>query len=906
MSVVVGIKSVFDAKGIKDAEKAFGGVSNSVGKLAGTLGVALSGAALISFGKNSLKAAEDAQVANNRLDAIAESMGIFGSETDAVTGRLKSFAEQQMMIVGADDELIKSTQAKLLTFQNLAVTADQAGGAFDRATIAAFDLGAAGFGSAESAATQLGKALQDPVGQLGALRKAGVTFTDSEKEKIKVLVESGEVLKAQDMLLSAIEKQVGGTAAATVTSTQKMALIFGELAETTGAALLPAAEAVATTLQTQLVPIIEQLGAYLESPEGSAAIQNFANAIAGAVTNLIDAAKWIGENFDAVSRLATGIGIAVGVYKTLETTLAVAKVAQLLFNSAALANPYVFGAILIAGGISLVAGVVTGLANQFGNATTETDNAANAAARLNNADLSRLDGRLGNLQIQANNVANALNAASGIPAPVTTDVPRPNNPRPGQKFTFYRLNGPNNQAIWYEQTWTGTEWTKAKKVTYTPTGGGAKDEKDTTAERFAKVQDVIKKAQKAILQAEKDYARTRFQLIRDSGERVTAIEKEFEDKRKDFVKESVSRLTDAFRSATQLSLGDLFNKKTETQLLTDVRRISENLTLTVTKEVEKSTFSSVQSIVDGLRERLTGSRKLLENASKLSAAGFSETFIQQVIETGAETGNELASAILAASPETQAQMRQLFNELESVSATGMDAVAQQILDKSAQFKTGLLAIQLELDNALIAEQARLSTALAEAGIAFAAAMADIKATFMEDLGSFDGWFAGLKGTIDALLLKMNELKGKGLTDVQKAITMPNTGTILANAQVTSDVTFSSLAPLKAVQGIVIDSLEDVAGTVAYLQARIDAGNRYITNIGKNTQLGMDARGRVTGFEQELATLRANTALGTVAGTTININVKTDTTQSQAMVGKTIGNIVTKYVTTGGQVLVSGQ
>jgi hypothetical protein len=906
MSVVVGIKSVFDAKGIKDAEKAFGGVSNSVGKLAGTLGVALSGAALISFGKNSLKAAEDAQVANNRLDAIAESMGIFGSETDAVTGRLKSFAEQQMMIVGADDELIKSTQAKLLTFQNLAVTADQAGGAFDRATIAAFDLGAAGFGSAESAATQLGKALQDPVGQLGALRKAGVTFTDSEKEKIKVLVESGEVLKAQDMLLSAIEKQVGGTAAATVTSTQKMALIFGELAETTGAALLPAAEAVATTLQTQLVPIIEQLGAYLESPEGSAAIQNFANAIGGAVTNLIDAAKWIGENFDAVSRLATGIGIAVGVYKTLETTLAVAKVAQLLFNSAALANPYVFGAIMIAGGISLVAGVVTGLANQFGNATTETDNAANAAARLNNADLSRLDGRLGNLQIQANNVANALNAASGIPAPVTTDVPRPNNPRPGQKFTFYRLNGPNNQAIWYEQTWTGTEWTKAKKVTYTPTGGGAKDEKDTTAERFAKVQDVIKKAQKAILQAEKDYARTRFQIIRDSDQRVTAIDKEFAEKREDFVKQSVSRLTDAFRSATQLSLGDLFNKKTETQLVTDVKRISESLTLTVTKEVEKSTFSSIQSIVDGLRERLAGSRKLLENASKLSAAGFSETFIQQVIETGAETGNELASAILAASPETQAQMRQLFNELESVSATGMDAIAQQILDKSEQFKTGLLAIQLELDLALEAEQARLSTALIEAGIAFAAAMDDIKATFMEDLGSFDGWFAGLKGTIDALLLKMKELKGSALTDVQKAITAPGTGKLLSEAKITTDVAFESLAPLKAVQGIVIDSLEDVAGTVAYLQARIDAGNRYITNIGKNTQLGMDARGRVTGFEQELATLRANTALGTVAGTTININVKTDTTQSQAMVGKTIGNIVTKYVTTGGQVLVSGQ
>jgi len=248
-------------------------------------------------------------------------------------------------------------------------------------------------------------------------------------------------------------------------------------------------------------------------------------------------------------------------------------------------------------------------------------------------------------------------------------------------------------------------------------------------------------------------------------------------------------------------------------------------------------------------------------------------------------------------------MRQLFNELETVSQTGMDAIAKQILDKSELFKVGLQAIQIELDNALIAEQARLSAALIEAGIAFSAAMADIKATFLEDLDSFDGWFAGLKGTIDSLLLKMKELQGTALTDVQKAITMPGTGTQLAGASVTQSVAIKDIANAG---GVVIDSMADVAGTIAYLKARIEAGNRYITNIGKTTQLGIDAAGRVSGFEKELATLQGNAAAGSAVGTTININVKTDTTQSQAMVGKTIGNIVTKYVTTGGQVLVSGQ
>jgi len=63
---------------------------------------------------------------------------------------------------------------------------------------------------------------------------------------------------------------------------------------------------------------------------------------------------------------------------------------------------------------------------------------------------------------------------------------------------------------------------------------------------------------------------------------------------------------------------------------------------------------------------------------------------------------------------------------------------------------------------------------------------------------------------------------------------------------------------------------------------------------------------IADWTRQLTDLRGAAATGNVAGTVININVKTDTTQSQAMVGKTIGNIVTKYVTTGGQVLVSGQ
>jgi len=56
------------------------------------------------------------------------------------------------------------------------------------------------------------------------------------------------------------------------------------------------------------------------------------------------------------------------------------------------------------------------------------------------------------------------------------------------------------------------------------------------------------------------------------------------------------------------------------------------------------------------------------------------------------------------------------------------------------------------------------------------------------------------------------------------------------------------------------------------------------------------------FRSQAELLRTQGA--NAVGTIININVKTDSTQSLAMVGKTLGNTITKYVSAGGQVLVS--
>jgi hypothetical protein len=308
MSININILSNFNGSGFNRLEKELKRLNTPIEKI-GAVSRSLAPAAVIgltamtAMGAGAIRAAEDAQVADNRLSNVAQSMGVFGKETDTVVARLKSFADQVMKTTAVDDELVKSTQAQLLTFKNLAVTAGTTGGALDRATLAAIDMAAVFGGDGSSNAVKLGKALQDPVKGVTALTRVGITFTDKEKEKIATLVDSNKMLEAQDFILSAIEQQVGGTAEATATGTAKMNVAFGEMQEQIGAALLPLFE--------QLVPL---------------------------VTGFFE---WIGKNSGVVSVLA-------GIFAALAVSI-------LAVNFALNANPIVKVITLIA---ALATGVV--------------------------------------------------------------------------------------------------------------------------------------------------------------------------------------------------------------------------------------------------------------------------------------------------------------------------------------------------------------------------------------------------------------------------------------------------------------------------------------------------------------------------------------------------------------------
>ena len=144
MAITIPIVTEFVGKGLEKARKEFeqlegvGAKSGFVLKKAFLPATAAIGA-FGGFMVNAAKDAEDARIANQKLGAVLDTMGF-----EQATERVSAYAESLETTLAVDADVIKATQTKLATFKNLTKTVGTAGGAFDRATIAALDMADSG------------------------------------------------------------------------------------------------------------------------------------------------------------------------------------------------------------------------------------------------------------------------------------------------------------------------------------------------------------------------------------------------------------------------------------------------------------------------------------------------------------------------------------------------------------------------------------------------------------------------------------------------------------------------------------------------------------------------------------------------------------------------------------------
>ena len=204
--------------------------------------VAAVGAGVAAFGVSSVKAYMDAEEAAAQLNAVIKSTG---GAAGLTSQELQKQASALQAVTKFSDEAVMAAQAMLLTFTQLK------GDVLKEATVLTLDFAQAMGTDAKSAALQLGKALNDPSNGLTKLQRAGVTFTDQQKEQIKAMQAAGDTAGAQRTILAELRKEFGGSAeAAGGTFAGKLAILkntFGDLQETVGGfivtALMPLADA---------------------------------------------------------------------------------------------------------------------------------------------------------------------------------------------------------------------------------------------------------------------------------------------------------------------------------------------------------------------------------------------------------------------------------------------------------------------------------------------------------------------------------------------------------------------------------------------------------------------------------------------------------------------------------------
>lgn len=260
------------------------------------------GATAVAFGVKAVKSFMEAQKQAAQLDAVLKSTNQAAGVTKEKALELASALQKQTTY---SDEAVLSAENMLLTFTNIKDNV------FPDATRTVLDMSTALGQDTKNSAIQLGKALNDPILGVTALRRVGVDFTEDQQKQIETLVRTGKTLDAQKLILQELAKEFGGSAQA---QAQTFEGRMKQLANTVDDLL----EKIGEAIFQGLMPFLEKMEEIANSPEAQQAIEDLSKAIGTGLTKALDAAAYAYQNYHKWASLAVNITkTAMGVAEVI-------------------------------------------------------------------------------------------------------------------------------------------------------------------------------------------------------------------------------------------------------------------------------------------------------------------------------------------------------------------------------------------------------------------------------------------------------------------------------------------------------------------------------------------------------------------------------------------------------------
>lgn len=253
--------------------------------------------------------------------------------------------------------------------------------------------------------------------------------------------------------------------------------------------------------------------------------------------------------------------------------------------------------------------------------------------------------------------------------------------------------------------------------------------------------DAVANAQTTFNQTELDLQTAHSQKLVDIqkqyADNATQIEQAAADKRQSIIQQSIDLLRSAWESATKINLGSLFT----------------------------AGDSSATGLQTQLQTQLAQIQQLQEDAGKLAAQGYSQSFIQEVLAQGPQVGDQMAQSVLNAAPDTANSIKTLYDQIQTTSQSGLDSLATQ-MNSGTQLATKALTdqyaqVSVDMQNQLDTNTAQLTDALAKENQSFNDSLTKAQQVLTDALTSAqDSYNKAIQAISDSSMKQLDALDTK--------------------------------------------------------------------------------------------------------------------------------------------------